>query len=99
MAYIDPVKVSPANYKALLDNDDVRVLQMELKAGQSDVEHSHPTVTVYFINGGKVKIHLPDGNADDVDVPDGHVMFHEAWTHRIENVGTTDIKAIIFEVK
>ena len=99
MAYIDPVEVSSKNYKVLLENDHVRVLQMDLKAGESDVTHSHPSETVYFVKGGKAKIHLSDGGAMEADIPDGHVMWHEEWTHRVENQGTTDILAIIVESK
>ena len=32
-------------------------------------------------------------------IPDGHAMKHEPWTHPIENIGATDIKAILFERK
>ncbi len=99
MAYIDPVQVSPSNYRTLLDNERVRVLEMDLKAGQKDVTHSHPDETVYFVRGSKVKIHLPDGQAVEADIPDGHVMWHEAWTHTVENVGSADLKAIIVESK
>ncbi len=97
--YIDPVEVSPESYQPLLDNDNVRVLRMELKAGQSDKVHSHPDETVYFIQGGKVKIHLPNGDAVDAEIPDGHVMWNAAWTHRVENVGSTDVVAIIVEAQ
>ena len=72
---------------------------MDLKAGESDVTHSHPSETVYFVKGGKAKIHLSDGGAMEADIPDGHVMWHEEWTHRVENQGTTDILAIIVENK
>ena len=99
MQTIDPVEVSPANYKVLLENEHVRVLDMNVKPGESDKEHSHPSETVYFAKGGKLKIHLPDGKSMDVEVPDGHVMWHEAWTHRVENVGTTDVHGIIVESK
>ncbi len=99
MAYIDPVEVSPNSYKVLLENDQVRVLQMDLKAGETDETHSHPSETVYFIKGGKAKIHLPDGGAVEADIPDGHVMWNEAWTHRVENIGSSDILAIIVEAK
>ena len=98
-SYIDPVKVSPNNYKLLFENDQVRVLEMSLKAGEKDNQHSHPSETVYFIKGGKAKIHLPDGGAMEADIPDGHVMWHEAWTHTVENLGTSDIRAIIVESK
>ncbi len=99
MAYIDPVEVSPDSYKVLLENDQVRVLQMDLKAGETDETHSHPSETVYFVKGGKAKIHLPDGGAVEADIPDGHVMWNEAWTHRVENIGSSDILAIIVEAK
>ncbi len=99
MAYIDPVEVSPNNYKVLLENDQVRVLQMDLKAGETDEVHSHPSETVYFIKGGKAKIHLPDGGVVEADIPDGHVMWNEAWTHQVENAGSSDILAIIVEAK
>ena len=99
MEYLDPVEVSPENYKLLLDNDHVRVLQMTLKAGESDVTHSHRNETVYFESGGKVVVHLPDGGTAELEPPDGFVMWHEAWTHRVQNVGTTDIRAIIVEPK
>ncbi len=99
MTYIDPVEVSRGNYKLLMENDAVKVLEMNLKAGTSDIEHSHHDETVYFITGGKVKVHMPDGGSAELESPDGFVMWHEAWAHRVENVGTTVIKAIIVEPK
>ena len=99
MTYIDPVKSSPDNYKLLFENEHVKVLEMDLKAGKTDNEHSHRAETVYFISGGKAKIHLPNGEVMEADIPDGHVMYSEAWTHRVENVGTKDIKAIIVEAQ
>ncbi len=99
MAYIDPVSVSPNNYKVLLENDNVRVLQMDLKAGAKDEVHSHPSETVYFVKGSKVKIRLSNGEVMEADIPDGHVMWHEEWTHQVENVGTSDLLAIVVENK
>lgn len=99
MNYIDPVQVSPSHYQVLLENDQVRVLEMNLRAAQMDELHSHPPETVYFMQGGKARIHLPDGGAVEVELPDGHVMWHEAWTHLVENIGASDIRAIIVESK
>jgi len=36
MAYIDPVTASPNNYKIILENEHVRVLEMTLKVGETD---------------------------------------------------------------
>ncbi len=99
MAYIDPVSVSPGSYRSLLENDRVRVLEMTLPAGQADEMHSHPCETVYFVSGGKVRLYLPDGVTAEAEFPDGGVMWHEPWTHRVENIGPSDIRAIIVESK
>ncbi len=98
MAYIDPTTASPDNYKLLLQEGNRRMVEMTLKAGTSDITHSHPDELVYFIQGSKIRIHLDNGESVEADIPDGHVMAHEAWTHRVENIGDRDIKAIIFEV-
>lgn len=96
MSYIDPCDVSPEYYQKLFENEHLRVVEMTLPAGHKDTEHSHPDETVYFIKGGKARIHVGDDSME-AEIPDGHVMFHEAWTHVVENIGDTDIHAIIFE--
>ena len=96
MTYIDPIEVSPTNYKQLFERGKVRVVEMTLKAGESDIEHSHPFEMVYFIKGGKARIHVGNESVE-ADIPDGHLMEHEAWTHRVENIGDSDIHAIIVE--
>jgi hypothetical protein len=35
----------------------------------------------------------------EAEIPDGHVMWNEAWTHQVENIGSSDLKAIIVESK
>jgi mannose-6-phosphate isomerase-like protein (cupin superfamily) len=99
MTYIDPVQVSPSNYRLLLENDRVRVLEMTLRAGERDETHSHPAETVYFVRGGKARITLADGGSAELDLADGHVMWHEPWTHQVENVGDSEIRAVIVETK
>ena len=88
---------SPDMYKQIFTNSHVRVLTMTLQPGKSDRWHHHPAETVYFEKGGTLRIHLPDGNAVTKEVADGEVMWHEAWVHRVENAGTTEVKAVIVE--
>jgi hypothetical protein len=82
-----------------LENDDVRVLEMTLPAGVSDIEHSHPSETVYFERGSQVRIHTPGGEPLELDIPDGHILWHEPWIHRVENTGPANLRAIIVESK
>ena len=96
--YIDAVEAAADNYKLLSHEGDVRVVEMNLKPGEIDNEHSHLAETVYFLQGGKLRIHLPDGSSMEAEIPDGHVMHHDPWTHRVENIGDKHVKAIIFEL-
>jgi beta-alanine degradation protein BauB len=97
--YIDPLQASPAQYRLLMENEHVRVLEMNLPANTRDETHSHPAETVYFVKGSKVRLHLPGGEQADAEFGDGDVMWHEPWTHQVENIGSTDIQAIIVENK
>lgn len=90
---------SPEMYEVLLENDRALVLKMVLKPGESDAFHRHNNETVYFEQGSKLKIETPGGESVVVDVPEGHVMWHEAWTHRVTNVGEQTAIAIIVEEK
>ena len=94
--YIDATVAAADNYKLLGQEGNVRVVEMILAPGQKDNVHSHHSETVYFITGSKVKIYVGD-EVMEADIPDGHVMFHGAWTHQVENVGDKTLKAIIFE--
>ena len=99
MAYIDPIESSPDVYRVLLDNEHVRVLEMKVRPGETDEMHSHSIETTYFTKGGRMRIHLVGAKHLELDVPDGHVMRHKPWTHRVENTGKIEIRAIIFEAK
>ena len=90
---------SPEMYEVLLENDRALVLKMVLKPGESDAFHRHNNETVYFEKGSKLKIETLGGEQIVADVPDGHVMWHEAWTHRVTNLGEQTAIAIIVEEK
>jgi len=61
------------------------------------MEYKDPTQ----VSPNNYRLLLEDGDYRLVEMwlPDGHVMKHEPWTHRVENIGATDIKAILFERK
>lgn len=98
-AGMSAAETSPDNYAVLLEDDRVRILEMKLPAGTSDNEHAHPAEAAYFITGSTVTVHLPDGEPMQVDMPDGGVLSHPAWEHRVENTGTKDLRAIVVELK
>jgi len=95
----DPVKVAPNNYKVALENDSVRVANVMVKAGEKIATHSHPDHLVYAVNGGKLKFTYPDGKTKDVELKSGEATWIKAETHAGENVGTTELKLVLFELK
>lgn len=96
-------EASPDIYTVLTENETVLVLRMELAPGQSDALHRHHAETVYFERGGSLAIEQYSNGAYAepvaATVPDGHVMWHDAWAHRVTNVGETPVVAIIVEQK
>jgi quercetin dioxygenase-like cupin family protein len=95
----DPVKVSPELYSLKLENESVRILEMKLKKGESDMMHSHPPASIHVLKGGKVLIRYPNGESNEVEVADNQFVWHEGRTHQIKNIGDTDIHVIIVENK
>ncbi|RMJ05757.1 hypothetical protein DOQ08_00429 [Marinobacter litoralis] len=90
---------SPDFYTVLKENDQVLVLKMVLGPGESDAMHRHHNETVYFQKGGQLSIESLNGDTLEAKVPDGHVMWHQAWPHRVTNVGDDSVIAIIVEDK
>ena len=90
---------SPEMYEVLLENVRALVLKMVLKPGESDAFHRVNNETVYFEQGSKLKIETLGGESVVADVPDGHVMWHEARTHRVTNIGEQTAIVIIVEEK
>src|SRR5690349_16488124 len=74
----DPVKLSPAMYKVLLENDKVRVLEFRARPGQSEPMHSHPAMTVYDLSGGRFRLTTPDGKTETLESKPGTAAWSAA---------------------
>jgi hypothetical protein len=95
----DPVKAAPQAFTEKLNNDKVRVLEYHSKPGDKEAMHSHAAAIIYIISGGKFKSTTPDGKSQEIEYKAGEVAWREAVTHSGENIGTTELHAILVEVK
>ena len=95
----DPVKTSPQYYKVLLENDQVRVLEYHLKAGEKEPMHSHPAGVVYVLSGATVKFSYPDGRTEAKAAATGETIWRDPVTHAVENTGKTEARAIAIDLK
>lgn len=96
----DVLKAASNAYRLLLENDEVRVMEIRLKPGQIAPMHKHPNNhVVYVMKDAKFKLSFPDGKSMDIELKSGKVVWMEAGTHETENVGTTDGHNLVIELK
>ena len=95
----DRSKVSPQSFVEKLNNDDVQVFEYHSKPGDKEPMHSHRTNVVYVLKGGKERFTMPDGKVQEREFKDGEVIFRDPVTHSVENIGTTEMRALIVELK
>ena len=95
-----PEKVSPDVYKVLLENDDIKILEVTFAPGQSDNMHEHYPATVYIVEGGKAQVALPDGTVNEIIPPSDFILHNpEKAKHQVKNIGDNTMKIILFERK
>ena len=95
----DPAAVYKENYKILVENDRVRVMDFKLRKGDTEAFHMHPAHVLYVITGFKIMFKFPDGRTAVRETKAGDVLFSEAVTHSPTNIGDTDAHGILIELK
>jgi quercetin dioxygenase-like cupin family protein len=97
---VDGLVSSPANFKLLLENDHVRVLQYTLLPGALDHWHTHPPRVGYVLSGAKIRVTEADGSTHDYDEKTGDTYWGDfSPLHDTLNIGTTPYIALLVEVK
>ena len=83
----DPVPRYPRNYRVLVENDRVRVLDFRLRKGDTEATHSHPAHVLYVLEPFTIRFTLPGGRTAVREAKAGDVVFSEAVTHSPTNIG------------
>ena len=97
---VDGLTSSPSNFKLLLENDNVRVLQYTLLPGALDHWHTHSPRVGYVLSGAKIRVTEADGSHEDYDEKTGDVYWGEfSKLHDTLNTGSTPYIALLVEVK
>jgi len=95
----DAAKVAPDVYRVVLDNEQVRVLEVRLAPGARTERHGHPALVGVMLQGGKVRFSEPRGEATELDMPIGQPMYLPATEHVTENIGDTELHGYLIELK
>ena len=95
----DVVQVAPDQFKMLLENEHVRVLEFRMKPGDKQEMHTHPATVHIELTPTKVKITNPDGKAVEVEGKEGETIWVDPVKHTVENIGNDEIHGYIVELK
>jgi beta-alanine degradation protein BauB len=97
---IDIVQTSPNQARVLMENEHVRIVEYFIKPGDKDVWHTHPPRSSYVVAGGKVKVYTENAEPKISEVKTGTSSWADQGAkHYVENIGATDIKIILTEIK
>ncbi len=95
----DPVPLYPGNYKVMIENDRVRVMDFQLRRGAREEMHMHPAHVLYVLTGFRIRFTFPDGTTKIRETMAGEVLYSDAVMHSPENIGDTDAHGILVELK
>jgi quercetin dioxygenase-like cupin family protein len=93
----DPMQYGVRHLKVLAEDGKVRVLEYSPKKGDRTPMHSHPSMVVYVLKGGRVKFTLPDGSTKVSELKTGETILRAPVTHADEALDGLD--AILVELK
>ena len=99
-AALDPVKVHPANYKILLENDQVRVVRARLDPHMKVKQHEHTLNRVQvFLTDFSAKVTSADGTVSEITRKAGDTAFSGPAKHEEENLLATAGEVVMVELK
>ena len=85
--------------KVVLDNDKVRVIEVNLPPGSTTGMHSHGDNLVVYLSGGMTIQTMGDGSTKELEAKSGEVRWSDPVTHDTKNTGKAATRAIVIELK
>lgn len=96
--WADPAQVASNVYKLILENDRVRVFDVRFKPGAVAKMHGHPDHVVYVVSDAKLRLVMPNGTSQDIEVKAGQALFLPAGPHETTNIGSTEGHNVVIEL-
>jgi hypothetical protein len=104
---LDALVAAPAHHTLLLENERVRVLETRIPAGETTAVHTHRWPNVEYVvsssdfvrRDGEEAVLLDTRLVDRPREPRATLWSEPLPPHSIENVGETDLRVIMVELK
>ena len=99
-AYAQDMAVTAGNKaKVILDNDKVRVFELEVPPGGSTGMHSHGDNIVYWLTASDGVQSMADGKKVDMHRTAGEIKWSGPVVHDTLNTGKNTTKVLVIELK
>ena len=95
----DLAKTAGKNAKVLIDNEKVRVIELQMAPGAKTGMHSHGDNLVVFVTGGDATQTMADGTTKTMSRKPGEVLWSGPVTHDTVNTSKTAIRTLVIELK
>jgi len=94
----DATEVSPDTHHVVLDNANVRVVEIRAGSGGKVPMHSHPAHVLVVLSPARIKFTFPNGKTSVVDVRPGEAVWSDGVEHSAE-VLAGSVHLVMVEVK
>lgn len=94
----DATVIDPDVHQVVLDNEHVRVFTAMAHAGYKSPMHSHPPFVLVSMGTARIKLALPDGKKQILDLRPGTVVWLDGVEHAWELL-SGEINVVAVEVK
>lgn len=94
----DPVTTNPKLYRAVMENERVRVLEYRDHPGDRTKAHRHPDSVMITLSSFRRRLES-GGDQREVEFGPGQVRWMAAQEHIGENIGQTDTHVMFVELK
>ncbi len=95
----DAVSIAPDNYRTVFENDRLRLLEYNGGPGAKTEMHYHPDIMAYALTDGKFRFALENGQTIEAELKSGEAMFMDGHSHATENIGDTNARILLVELK
>jgi hypothetical protein len=95
----DPLTMAPDHYKLVFENDRVRVLSFLSRPSEKWGAHRHPDGVHVSLSEYDLRNVVPGNAATEIHRKPGDVRWVPATIHTGQNIGSTDMRSLIIELK
>ena len=86
-------------FEKILENQHMRILEIELAPGETAVIHSHPDHQAFAATDGTLTVTTAEGEVKTIQVKAGDALWQLATKYETVNKGTKGFKAVLVENK